>query len=194
MNIPSVIQAGDALSWREPGPFVDNLGNAITSTGGWALTFAFRGPAQGLDVAGTPYGAGWQMDLTGTNTVALNGVACALLWYWQAVASKAGVKATLGTGTVRVMPNIAAMAASTTFDGRSQAEKDLATVQSAIAARIAGDAVTEYTIGSRSLKKEPMSALLEMEARCKRIVAHERRLQAIKNGMGNPGRVGVRFK
>lgn len=194
MNIPSIINAGDAVSWREPGPFADNLGNAITSSGGWTCKYAFRGPAQGLDLAGTAYGAGWQFDLTSANTTALNGGATALLWYWQAVASKAGANVTLGGGTARFMPNIAAIAAANTFDGRSQAEQDLATVQAAITARTKGDLVTEYTIGSRSLKKEPMSALLELEARCKRIVAHERRIQAIKNGMGNPGRVGVRFK
>jgi hypothetical protein len=39
-----------------------------------------------------------------------------------------------------------------------------------------------------------MSALLEIEQRCKRIVSRERTGQAIKNGLGNPGRVGVRFK
>jgi hypothetical protein len=194
MNIPSVIQAGDSPSWRDPGPFTDALGNAVTSTGGWSLKYAIRGPSTGLDLVGNAYGAGWQFDMTAANSTGLNAGATALVWYWQALATKASAALTVGTGTLRVTPNMAALNASVTFDGRSQAEKDLATVQAAITARTSGDLVTEYTIGTRSLKKEPMAALLELEGRCKRIVAHERRLQAIKNGMGNPGRVGVRFK
>lgn len=91
------------------------------------------------------------------------------------------------------MPNLAALASSAAFDGRSQAETDLAAVRAEITARISGGATLEYTIGSRSLKKEPMTALVEIEQRCLRIVARERRAAGAANGLGNPGRISVRF-
>ena len=53
--------------------------------------------------------------------------------------------------------------------------------------------VIEYTIGNRSLKKEPMAALLELQSRYQLIVSRERRAQQIANGLGNPQRLGVRF-
>lgn len=194
MQIPSQIIAGDSASWREVATR-DGLGQSVDS-GAYSLTFSFRGPATGgnLDLAGTPFGTGWQFALTTTQSAAFNTGVTPATWYWQSVAAKTGTRITAGTGTLVVLPNVAGQSTAAVFDGRSQAERDLATVQAAITARIAGDFVTEYTIGTRSLKKEPMSELVLLEQRCKRIVSRERRMEMIKNGLGNPGRVGVRFK
>lgn len=194
MNIPPSIQAGDSVSWDEAAG-VDNLGQPITASGGYALKYAFRGPiaAGNLDLVGTARGTGWRFALSGANTAALNTGAAALTWYWQAVATKAAEVVTLGSGIVRVQPSIANQGTGAVYDGRTQAEKDLAAVQAELNARINGGLTIEYTIGNRSLKKEPTPVLLEIESRCKRIVALERRKQAIANGLGNPGRVGIRF-
>lgn len=191
MQIPSLIIAGDSQSWRDVS-FRDYLGNSVDS-GTYALTYSLRGPGQSLDLTGTSYGTGWAFALTPVQSAALNTTRSSVTWYWQAYALAAGARVTAGDGTLTVRPNLQALTTGT-YDGSSQAEKDLVAVQAEISSRINGGATIEYTIGTRSLKKEPMSALVEIEQRCKRIVQRERRAQAIKNGLGNPGRVGVRFK
>lgn len=191
MNIPSIINAGDTQQWLDIA-FRDALGGNVSS-GSYALSYAFRGPGAAFDLAGAPQGTGWQFTLAAADSAALNTGASALTWYWMATATNAGTRLTAGDGTLVVRPNLVALNTGA-FDGRSQAEKDLAAVRAEITARVNGGAVTEYTIGTRSLKKEPMANLLVIEQRCLRIVARERKAQMIKNGLGNPGRVGVRFK
>lgn len=194
MQIPSQILAGETASWREVS-LRDSLGQSVDS-GAYALTFSFRGPvvAGNLDLAGAAFGSGWQFALTAAQSSAFNAGATPVLWYWQAKATKAGSLVMAGSGTLTVLPNLSNLPTNQVFDGSTQAEKDLAAVQAEIRARTSGGLTVEYTIGSRSLKKEPVEALLALEQRCKRIVARERAAERIKNGLGNPGRVGVRFK
>jgi len=192
MEIPSIIVAGDSVTWVDQ-PFADGQGNTVDSS--YTLTYALRGPAgvTGLDVAGVAQSSAWKLTLSAAQTAALNSTAGSLTVYWHATATKSGARVTAGTGTVVVRPNVAGIAAATAFDGRSQAELDLAAIRAEISARISGGATIEYTIGTRSLKKEPMAALVELEQRCLRIVAREKRAAAAANGLGNPGRTGVRF-
>jgi len=193
MRIPSVINAGDSIGWTDYS-LTDSKGAPVDS-GSYTLTYAFRGTvaAGNFDLAGTPSGTGWTFAMSIAQSTALNTGATALTWYWQAVATKSQVRVTAGTGTLLAQPNVAGMATEGTFDGRSQAEKDLAAIRAEMSARITGGATLEYTVGSRSLKKEPMAALVAMEQRCLRIVARERRASAGANGLGYSGRLGVRF-
>ena len=193
MKIPQQIIAGDSLTWLES-PFADPLGNSIDCTA-YTLTFSFRGPSNGgLDVVATAAAPGWSLALTPAQTAAFNIGPAAALVSWQASAAKTGVRINAGTGTLRVLPNLAAMQTKAAFDGRSQAETTLAAIEAELAARATGGATVEYTIGSRSLKKEPMAALVELASRYRRIVAREKTAAAIANGLGNPGRLAVRFK
>ncbi len=191
MNIPSTIIAGDTPSWVDSS-FTDGLGASVDSSA-YTLTYSLRGAdaAAKLDLQGAPSGSGWQFSLAAAASAALNTSGQAARWYWAARAAKGGTVLTAGEGTLLVKPNLAAL---TTFDGRSQAEQILSTVEAAILARSTGDFVTDYTIGSRSLKKEPMSALLALRDKYRLIVSRERKGQAIKNGLGNPTRLGVRFR
>lgn len=194
MNIPGILVAGDSLTWIDYA-FRDALGASVDS-GSYSLAYSFRGPvaAAGLDVIGVLTGTGWGFTLTTAQSAAMNAGATPQTWYWQASATKSGVRVTAGDGSLWVKPNLAGLAAgSTLFDGTSAAEKILAAIETEITARATGGMTLEYTIGSRSLKKEPISALLELRSRYKLIVSRERRGQQIANGLGNPGRVGVRF-
>ena len=193
MRIPSIITAGDTSTWIDTA-FADGQGTLVDS-GSYALTYSFRGPITGgnVDVNGTAKGTGWSVSLTSAQTAAMNNLAAAQTWYWQAFATKSGARVTAGTGTLLVRPNVAGLATNAVFDGRSQAEQDLSAIRAEMTARISGGATLEYTIGNRSLKKEPMSELIAMEQRCLRIIAREKRAAAAANGLGNPGRIGVRF-
>jgi hypothetical protein len=192
MRIPSAITAGDSASWTDFA-FSDASGQSVDS-GTYALTYSLRGAVgqAAIDLPGTPQGPSWLFSLTTVQSAALNTSSKSVTWYWGAYASKTGVRLSAGRGTLTVRPNLAV--ANLAFDGRSQAEQILDAISTEIAARINGGATLEYTIGNRSLKKEPMSALLELQSRYRLIVSRERRSQSIANGLGNPQRLGVRFK
>ncbi len=191
MRIPSSIIAGDSAQWQDLA-FQDGLGANVGSAD-YTLSYALRGPYAAQDLGGTAFGTGWQFSLSTAASAALNTSSSNAVWYWQAVATKAGVRLTAGDGTLVVKPNLVALNA-TPFDGSSQAEKILTAIENEVQARITGGATLEYTIGTRSLKKEPMAELLKLRSAYRNIVARERRGQMIKNGLGNPARVGVRFK
>lgn len=194
MRIPGILTAGDSLSWVDYA-FGDALGASVDS-GSYSLAYSFRGPiaGAGVDVVGTPKGTGWSFALTTAQSAAMNTGTAAQTWYWQAAATKAGVRVTAGDGSLLVKPNLAGLAAgSSSFDGTSPAEKILAAIEAEILARTTGGMTVEYTIGNRSLKKEPMAALIALRSTYKLVVSRERRGQQIANGLGNPGRVGVRF-
>lgn len=191
MNIPPIIVQGDSVTWRDT-PTQDNLGNTISSPN-WALSWYFSGPTI-LTVSSTAYSGGWETSLTAAQTAALTAVATAGAtpnYFWQATASYGALKITIGTGTLLVQKNLATATAG--YDGRTQAEQDLAAVQTEIRARVSGGATVEYQIGSRRLRKEPMTALLELESRYKLIVSKERQAQSIANGLGDPRNTYVRF-
>ena len=193
MKAPATLTAGDSASWLDL-PFGDPLGASVDSSS-YALAYSFRGPVAAalLDVTGTASGTGWQFTLTTTQTAALNTGTTTVRWYWSAYASKSGVRLTAGQGVLLVKPNLASINNSTVYDGRSPNEQILAAIDAEITARISGGATLEYTIGTRSLKKEPMSALLELQTRYRMKVRSERRAQQIANGLGNPSQLGVRF-
>lgn len=193
MRIPSLITAGDTAAWVDTA-YADGLGASVNS-GSYGLTYSLRGPiaAGNIDIVGTAQGTGWALALTSAQTAALNNTAANQTWYWQAFATKTLTRITAGVGTLLVKPNVAGLSTAAAYDGRSPAEQDLVAVRAEISARLAGGATLEYTIGQRSLKKEPMAALVAIEQRCVRIVARERQAAAAANGLGHKGRLTVRF-
>lgn len=190
MPIPKRITAGDTPAWTDAR---FDLGDGVVATpASHILTTALRGPNAGAKsdlVAATVDGA-WRTTLPGNASAALNTGNAVVRWYWQASVAAAGVKTTVGEGVVDVEPNFANAA---TFDGRTQAERDLAAVNAEISARASGGATVEYTIGSRSLKKEPLAALIALQRHLQLAIQREGRASAIAAGLGNPGRVLVRF-
>jgi hypothetical protein len=184
MNIPGQLAAGDSITWHDDAA-KDNLGNAVTSTD-WALTYYIRG-AQSLDINATANGPGWSTTIS----AAQSGTLTAGTFYWQAVVTKGSDRITLGSGQIKITPNLSAATAG--YDGRSEAEQALSAINTEIQARLTGGLTEEYTIGNRSLKKTSMKDLLEMQARYKSIVARERQASQIAQGLGNPRALYVRF-
>lgn len=188
MNIPPQIRAGDTVKWRDV-EGIDNLGNAITSAT-WTLTYYLRTntASEGATVVGTAYGTGWEFTIaTGTSAGFDAGD-----WYWQAIATYSGEKVTLGAGQLEVLRALSYTGAPGAIDGRTQAETDLAAVQAAIRAIVAGGA-KQYSIGNRAFTKLDLSELMERESRLKAEVKREQKAQLIANGLGNPHNLFVRF-
>jgi len=185
MNFPPQFVAGDTVKWQDDAQYGD-LDTSIESEQ-YTVTYSIRG-ASSKDVVGTLDGTGWLFALAPTDTEGWTPG----IYYWQATATNtAGDSITLGQGTTQVLINIAAQAG--TFDGRTQYEQDLAAVEAEIRARINNGASLEYSIGNRSLKREPLSELRNMRAELRRLVVRERQMQDIAAGRGNPRQVFVSF-
>ena len=195
MRVPASFTAGDSVSWQDIA-FLSDSSVAVAASTGWVLAYSFRGPqAPGnVDVTAITNGTGWQTQLTAAQTAAMNNGPAALTLRWQAYATLADQRITAGSGSLQVKPNLAAISTATVVEGRSLAEVNLANIEAEIAARITGGATLEYTIGNRSLKREPMAMLMTLRSQYRFIVKREKQTQASANGNKLSSWVGVRFK
>lgn len=190
MNIPRSLTAGDSLTWNDP-PGVDGQGEPIASTGGWVLTYflRFNASGEGATVIGTADGVGgWNFEISATTSGAFD----AGVWSWMARATNGPQALTRGRGTLQVLASLSYSSTPAAFDGRSDAEKDLEAVQTAIRTIVAGG-VSQYAIGSRQATKLDLGDLMKREAYLKGIVAREKAAEKIAAGMGDPRNLFVRF-
>jgi len=188
VNIPSTIQAGDTIQWRDV-EAADNLGNVVSSAD-YSLTYWLRTntASEGSSVTGTAYGTGWEFTIAAATSAGFD----AGVWYWQAIASKAGSVITLGAGQLTVERALSYAGTPGAFDGRSQAQIDLDAVQAAIRSIVSGGA-KQYSIGSRSFTKLDLGELMERESKLKAEIKREQMAELIANGLGNPHNLFVRF-
>lgn len=193
MRIPARITAGDTVTWSEFA--LQSAFGAPINSGAYVLSFSFRGPVQasGFDITGTANGGGWDMSISAGESGGMNAGTDVARWFWQAYATASSQRQTVGKGVLLVEPNLMGLTGAA-FDGRSKAEQILTQIDNTILARTTGGAVQEYTIGTRSLKYMPMADLLALKSRYQTIVARERKAQRLKNGLGSPDRIGVRFR
>lgn len=189
MRIPASLAKGDSFTWKDD-PTCDNLGNAIDSSV-YTLKYAIRG-AVSLDLTATQDGSGWQTSISTTQSNTLQ----AGTYFWQAFAvddpTTPTKRITVGQGQLNITENLAS--ASGVFDGRSQVQKDLEAVQLAMRTMVSGGAVQSYMIAGRSVQKMQMSDLIILETKLKYQLMRERKAELIKNGLGNPHNLSVRFK
>lgn len=187
MNIPSIITAGDSISWDDS-ETTDNLGNRISSVD-WTLTYALRGPVN-LSVNAVSNGSGWRTTFTAVQTATLSQEG---YYFYQAYATKASERVTLGTGRVEVKKNLAAVTQAN-YDGRSQLRKDYDAIDAAIRSMISGGAVQSYQIGQRQLSKIALPDLIQLRSKIKQELVREETAQKIAEGKGSPNNLFVRFK
>jgi hypothetical protein len=180
LNIPAEFFQGYSVSWTDSA-ITARDGQRITSPD-WALTYYFAGPTV-FNIVGSPSGGAWDFDLSPGETAAMT-AADTPNYAWQAVATNGAQKITIGTGQSRAVQNLASATAG--FDPRTQDEIDLAAVEAAIRARIAGGAVAEYSIGSRRLRNEGMTELRALAKEIKLRIRRARRRESINNGGGDP--------
>lgn len=191
MNIPQKIQAGTTAIWVDDAT-VDIFGNAVdNSTHSLVYYLRANTAGEGVTTSAVAYESGWKTTLSIATTTGMD----AGVWYFQAVATNLSNSSALelGRGSFSVEASLTYSGTPGAFDGRSQAQKDLDAVQSAIRAIISGGAVAEYRIGTRSIKKYELSELLTLESRLKAEVVREKKAEMIANGLGNPSSLFVRF-
>lgn len=183
---PQVIAQGDTLEWTRTLP--DFPASA------WTLTYHFRGPGQGFNATaaadgdsfaitvekGTPVSSGTTASMTPGN------------YYWQAwVVNEAGEYHIVDEGRVTVHRSLRAIPPGTTYDGRTQAEKDLDAVRAALAGNLD---VAEYTIAGRTLKRRSKTELIALEHNLAQRVAAEPRAERLREGAPFFQNVLTRFK
>jgi hypothetical protein len=183
VSIPEQHRAGDTLTW------VETAAGAVSSTEGWALNVYLRNAAAGITAVGTARAdGGWDLALTATTT----GTMAAGEWQWQAVATKAAASTTLDAGRMQILPSLIYTGTPATFDGRSEAETELAEVRAAIRALITKGS-QQYTIATRSFTALDLGKLTERESQLRAIVAREKAAARVAAGLGDPRNVFVRF-
>lgn len=189
VTVPAEIVAGSTVVWIEP-PGTDPSGDPATSAT-WTLQIDFRTNAsgQGTTVTGSARSdGGWDVALSAATTTSWD----AGVWYWQTRITSGSDVVIVGTGTTTVSPSLAFTGDPGAFDGRTQAEKDLEAVQTAIRAIISKGA-KQYSIGSRSYTSQDLGLLMQREAQLKAIVARERAAEKAAQGLGDPMNMFVRF-
>jgi len=190
MTFPAEIRAGDLIQWRLAAT-QDVFGNSISSPD-WSVIYYLRTNSvpSGASVTSTAFNDGFQFSIaSNVSSTFREGD-----WYYQAIANKSGAeKQTIATGAFKVLASLEFSGTAVTFDGRSQVEKDLETIQTAIRNIISGGVVQEYKIGTRSAKKYELSELIMLESRYKAELVREKQAELIANGLGNPRATFVRF-
>ena len=190
MTFPTTVRAGDYVQWRIPAS-QDVFGNSISSPD-WSVVYYLRtntGPI-GATINSSAYVDGFQFTIASNVTATFTSGN----WFYQAVANKSGAeKQTIYTGQFEVLESLEYSGTAVNYDGRSQVEKDLEVIQTAIRTIISGGAVQEYKIGTRSAKKYELSELLALESRYKAELVREKQGEMIANGLGNPRATFVRF-
>ena len=190
MTFPNEIRTGDYVQWRIPAS-QDVFGNSISSPD-WSVVYYLRtntGPL-GATINSSAFNDGFQFTIASNVTATFT----AGTWFYQAVANKSGAeKQTIYTGQFKVLESLEYSGTAVNYDGRSQVEKDLATIQSAIRNIISGGAIQEYKIGTRTAKKYELSELIQLESRYKAELVREKQAEMIANGLGNPRATFVRF-
>tara|TARA_B100001094_G_C18146203_1_gene780858 strand:+ start:1111 stop:1695 length:585 start_codon:yes stop_codon:yes gene_type:complete len=190
VTFPTTVRAGDYVQWRIPAS-QDVFGNSISSPD-WSVVYYLRtntGPV-GATVNSSAYVDGFQFTIASNVTATFT----AGNWFYQAVANKSGAeKQTIYTGQFEVLESLEYSGIAVNYDGRSQVEKDLEVIQTAIRTIISGGAVQEYKIGTRSAKKYELSELIQLESRYKAELVREKQGEMIANGLGNPRATFVRF-
>ena len=191
MTFPTTIRAGDYIQWRLPAS-QDVFGNSISSPD-WSVIYYLRtnlGPL-GATINSSAYNDGFQFTIASnvTETFAAGD------WYYQAVANKSGAeKQTIYTGQFKVLESLVYTGSTPpAYDGRSQVEKDLETIETAIRTLISGGAIKEYKIGNRNAKKYELAELLTLKSQYKVELVREKQAETMANGLGNPRATFVRF-
>ncbi|MCU7904455.1 MAG: hypothetical protein KZQ76_01135 [Candidatus Thiodiazotropha sp. (ex Epidulcina cf. delphinae)] len=164
MTEPTQIRAGDIVSWER-----EELDYAADN--GWTLHYALRGPSE-IDIESVGAGAWHTIDLTSENTAAwVAGDYKAVVY----VVSDAGERVTLGSGMIRVLPDLVAAVG----DQRSHVKRTLDALRAMIERR-ASKIQEEYEVEGHRVKYMPLDILIKLRDRYARMYENEQVAAGVK--------------
>lgn len=173
---PASINAGDTAKWLKSLP-------DFPAGEGWVLGYELVNAAQRLSFAASAQGDDHLVLVAASAT----GEWPAGTYDWRATASRAGEKFTVGQGRITIEPGF-----GSAIDARSQARRTLQAIEDTLEGR-ATSATAEYQIAGRQLKYIPIPELLTLRDRYRQEVRAEEAAERMAAGLGNPGRIYVRF-
>lgn len=175
---PSEIIIGDTIKWRR-----EDL-SAHYPASSWTLNYALRGPAV-IDITATADGDNFSVSVAKTTTA---GWTVGDYW-WAAYVSKGTERYQIDSGTVKLKPNLSAIA-SGTYDGRSDAK---IAYDNAIDIWKNVKRYGSYSIAGRTFTLRDMPEIIAYVDRCKADYLREVKAEKIANGEASGGKVLVRF-
>lgn len=180
-DIVNELIAGDSLDYTVA---VDGY----SAVDGWILKDSLRGPSS-IDLTASASGSAFHIQADSTTTATwLPGN-----YNWVRTVSKSGQRYTVASGTLVIKADLTQAPAG--YDGRSLAAKALSDAETALATfRATRGRTKKYTIGSRSMEFESVGEILAEINYWKLRVANESTAESIASGLGNPRRLGVRFR
>ncbi|MCB1133920.1 MAG: hypothetical protein KDN05_22570 [Verrucomicrobiae bacterium] len=172
--IPATLRAGDTWKWTSS--VAD-----YPAGDGWLLTTNFRG-TDSLDVTGEADGDGWTSTAAAAATAALT----AGRYSWISRVTKDSETYTIASGVVEILPDLAE--AAEPFDGRTDAEKQLAAAETALTALLSKQH-TSVSFGDQSFTIQDIEKLKRVRDQLREQVAAEKR----KTNGGKGRRILVEF-
>jgi hypothetical protein len=176
---PSVINAGDTISWTKSLP--DYL-----PSDGWSLSYAFRFQhgAGGLDLIGIQSGAVFSSTIPAASSNAMQRG----LWNWAAYVTLGADRHQVAAGILTVKPNLATI--NDTTDLRTSAKK---AYDNALAAWEGVKLGQTVILNGRTYTQHNLKDLIVFVDRCKADYVAERQAEQMAQTGINPRHIGVRL-
>ena len=176
---PVRITAGDTIIWQK------SLSD-YPANDGWVLAYTLINAAAKKTVTAAASGA----DHLVTITAATSAAWAAGLYTWVATVTKAAERYTVGTGSITVVADLAALA---TFDARTSARKALDLYNLALETYGSKAYLQAYEINGRSQKFHDPSAFLKYGSTLRAQVASEDAAAKLAAGIQPRNQIRVRF-
>ncbi len=179
---PDTVTPGDTVEWT--------LYLADFDPGSWTLTYYFVNQTGApFKIVATNNGDG---DFLVSAAPAITSAWIAGLWYWQAIVANIGGEThTVRRGRIKILPGFSA--ANAALDNRSHVRQVLDALEALIAGKaLTGDQV-HYQIAGRSLARLTPEQVVFWFEKYKGYYAAEIRNERIANGLGQTGKIKVRF-
>tara|TARA_R100001510_G_C7647130_1_gene204472 strand:- start:1462 stop:2046 length:585 start_codon:yes stop_codon:yes gene_type:complete len=189
-DLPAIITAGTTIKWIDEAAIAGV--NETISSPDWTLKYYLRTNtnSQGHTATGSQFQntTGWEFTITAsdsTNFIKGN-------WIWQAIASKSSENYLLGEGEFIVKESLVYSGTPGAIDNRTQVEIDYDLVTAAIRT-LSTDLAAEYSIGNRKFKRVDLAELRMLQSELAGRKFSEKRLSLIKQGLGDPKNLFIRF-
>jgi len=177
---PTVVVAGDTLTWQRS--------LADYPAGTWTLKYRLINSAGKFDITATASGTDHLVSVSSTTSANYT----AGDYAWTAWVEKTGERHTVGSGTITVKPNYAALSAGT--DSRTSAARIVAQLTAAYETYTESNGlVSEYEIAGRRVKYRSAAEILAQLNFWEARVIKEKKAERIAAGLGGGGKVLVRF-
>lgn len=178
---PTSFTAGDTLSWTK------SLSDYPASAS-WVLHYRLINAAGKFDITGTASGDDHLISILASATATYT----AGTYSWQAYVTKGVERYTVGTGTVNVLPDLAAQSAG--YDNRSPARKALDALNAGLQAFGSNAHVQSYAIEGREMRYRTFADFMAARDRLTQEVAREEAGQRAAAGLPAKNKMNVVFR